>query len=575
MAMLFGTLLIRRLTSSDSERRTGAETRLRVPGPRRAMADSPSGGPQVDAAVDEVEVPLSVAEFDERVDLVFRTPKRGRDQLLAKGLCEQQGWAIRPAREQEDPGRLEDQAAYVVEVRLPGSRRGAETGARQRLLEVVGKHVSVTIVGGSLVRAQASEPLVTWRVFRESSWRSTRGLGWLASLRTQSGLADEQRTIGVAPSVEEAEVRELLGRQRLGGFEFDESRHGVRKSVGPKANETEEDRNRWWHGRRGVALRLALASLLMFYGWLAYDRSLLGQLAMFAPLAVAAWFVGNWYMSNQRRPWPLRWAAGTLILASSAIPGYIWHQQNPYGVAAQIRSVLLTFAGLALLWYVPRGCWFAIRQTWISRHAAGLLTVLVLPLPWVLPFVGSFLQFLYVEDAFGIPADSVSVPVYWTGASALLPTLGCVGLLLPPLALYGWARHFHWAWEKSIVSVVSAGAAVMLVVAGGAAFMSRTSDAAHRAARDVVNATAPDSYFGIRGERMCVQPLKGKLSVHNGPLPTDRPLLAFSTDGDVLYLWDPVRARERGGPDPVMSVHSAEVSTYAVSDGENRCPERA
>ncbi|MYU47547.1 hypothetical protein GTV15_04200 [Streptomyces sp. SID7803] len=118
-----------------------------------------------------------------------------------------------------------------------------------------------------------------------------------------------------------------------------------------------------------------------------------------------------------------------------------------------------------------------------------------------------------------------------------------MGLLLPPLALYGWARHFHWAWEKSIVSVVSAGAAVVLVIIGGTAFMNRTSEAAHRAARDVVNATTPDSYFGIQGERMCVRPLKDKISVHNGPLPTRRPLLAFSTDGDVLYLWDPARAR--------------------------------
>ncbi|MFD5199343.1 hypothetical protein ACFWM7_04060 [Streptomyces sp. NPDC058375] len=268
------------------------------------MDDFPSGGPPISAALDEVEVPVPTAGFDERVDLIFRAPKRGRDQLLAKGLCEQQGWAIRPADEQEDPGRPENQVAYVVEVRLPGSRRGAETGARQRLLEVVGKHVSITIVGGSLVRAEASDPMVTWRVFRESSWRNRRGLGWLASLRAQSGLADEQRTIGVAPSVEEAEVRELLGRQRLGGFEFDESRHGVRKSVGPKANETDEDGNPWWHGRRGKALRLALGLLLMFYGWLAYDRSLLGRLAMFAPLAIAAWFVGNWYTSNQRRPWP-------------------------------------------------------------------------------------------------------------------------------------------------------------------------------------------------------------------------------------------------------------------------------
>ncbi|GGZ01270.1 hypothetical protein GCM10010327_34870 [Streptomyces nitrosporeus] len=244
-AMRFDTLFIRRLTSSNSERRTRTETRWGVPGPRRTMDDSPSGGSPISAAVGELEVPLPTAGFDERVDLVFRAPKRGRDQLLAKGLCEQQGWAIRPADEQEDPGRPDDQITYVVEVRLPGSRRGAETGARQRLLEVVGKHVSVTIVGGSLVRAEASDPMVTWRVFRESSWRNRRGLGWLASLRTQSGLADEQRTIGVAPSVEEAEVRELLGRQRLGGFEFDESRHGVRKSVGPKANETDEDESPW------------------------------------------------------------------------------------------------------------------------------------------------------------------------------------------------------------------------------------------------------------------------------------------------------------------------------------------
>ncbi|MYU47548.1 hypothetical protein GTV15_04205 [Streptomyces sp. SID7803] len=61
-------------------------------------------------------------------------------------------------------------------------------------------------------------------------------------------------------------------------------------------------------------------------------------------------------MSNQRRPWPLRWAAGgAMILVGTAAPGYAWHQQNPYGVAAQIRSALLTFAGLALLWCVLRG----------------------------------------------------------------------------------------------------------------------------------------------------------------------------------------------------------------------------
>ncbi|MFI1782501.1 hypothetical protein [Streptomyces rubiginosohelvolus] len=574
MAIFFGRLLIRRITSADNNGRTRREARLSVPGPRTAMAEPPRGQPQVAAAFDEIEVPVPIAEFDERVDLVFRTPKRERDQMLAKGLCEQQGWAIRPANEEEDPGRPGDQTAYVVEVRLPGSRKGAESGARQSLLKVVGKHVSVTIVGGALVRAQASEPLVTWRVFRKSSWRSRRYLAWLESLRAHSGLADEQRTIGVAPSVKEAEVRELLGRQRLGGFKFDDSRHGVRKSVGPKANETEEDRNPWWNGRRGVALRLNLGFLVLFYGWLAYDRSLLGQLAMFAPLAVAAWFVGNWYLSNQRRPWLLRWAAGALILTSGAAPGYMWHQQNPYGVAAQIRSVALTFAILALLWYVPRGCWFAIRQTWISRHAVGLLTVLVLPLPWVLPFVGSYLQFLYMEDTFGIPVDSLSVPVYWSGASAVLPTLGCVGLLLPPLAVYGWARHFHWAWEKSIVSVMCAAAAVVLVVTGAAGFMNQTSGAAHRAAHNVIDANEPDLYFGIQGKRMCVQPLRGKLSVHNGPLPTDRPLLTFSTDGDVLYLWDPVRAQERGGPDPVMSVYSAEVSTYAVGDGESRCSER-
>ncbi|QIB42819.1 hypothetical protein [Streptomyces aureoverticillatus] len=539
------------------------------------MTNAPPGGSRRETASEEVEVPLPIEEFDQRVELVVRVPKRPRDQMLAKALCEQRGWAIRPAGEEEDLDRREGQTSYVIEVRLLGSRWGAETGARQRLLEIVGRHVNVTIAGGSRVRAAESEPVVIWRVYRNSSWRHRRGLGWLASLRAQSGLADEQCTVGVPPSVGKAEVRERLGQQRLGGFEFDASRHDVRKSVGPKANEVPEERHVWWHGRRGVVLRLTVASLFMFYGWLAYDRALLGQLIMLAPVAVAAWFAGDWYMSNQRRPWLLRWAAGMTILVGSMAPGYMWHQQNPYGVVAQIKTVLLTFVLLALLWCVPRGCWFAVRNTWISKHAIGLLTVLVLPLPWVLPFVGSFLQFEYLEDTFGIPADSVSVPIYWTGASALLPVLGCIGLLLPPLALYGWARHFHWAWEKSIVSMVSALVALVLLAAGAYASMSRTVDAARRAARDAVSATSPAPYFGIEGRRVCVEPLKDKLSVKNGPLPADRPLLTFSTDGDVLYLWDPVRARERGGPDPVMSLRSAEVSTYVVTTtGEERCRKR-
>ncbi|MEV4043363.1 hypothetical protein RKD32_003116 [Streptomyces sp. SAI-195] len=33
--------------------------------------------------------------------------------------------------------------------------------------------------------------------------------------------------------------------------------------------------------------------------------------------------------------------------------------------------------------------------------------------------------------------------------------------------------------------------------------------------------------------------------------------------------------RKRYGPDPVMSVRSAEVATYAVGDGESRSPELA
>ncbi|MEU6110914.1 hypothetical protein ABZ853_21215 [Streptomyces albidoflavus] len=546
-----------------------------MPGQQRTVQEAPSGASEADFTVNDPEVAAAVAEFNVRVDLIFRAPRRARDQLLIIKLCEQQGWVIDPAGERDDEGRPEDQAAYVVEVRLSGSRLGAETAARKRLLEVVGKHVPITIVGGSLVRVDTSGSLVTWRVFSVPRWRSRRGLGWLASLHTQSGIADEQRTIGVAPYVEEAEVLERLERQRLGGFDLDRSRHRVRKSWGPKANEQEEVRNPWWDGRRGVVLRLALASLLMFFGWLAYDRSVPGKLAMLAPLAIAAWFVGNWYTSNQHRSRFLRWGAGLLLLVSGAVPGYIWHQQNPHGVVAQMRSALLTAVCLALAWCVAYGCWFAIRQTWITRHAVGLLTVLVLPLPWVLPFAGSFLQFVYLEYGFEVPADSVSTSIYWTGASALLPVFACVVLLLPPLALYGWVRHFHWIMERSIVSFFSVAAAVVLVVAGAAGFMGRTSEAAHRAVREVISLRAPDPYFGIQGERVCVRPIKHEIPVRNGPLPIGRPLLVFDTGAETLYLWDPVRAaNERSAPNPVISVYSADVSTYAASDGESSCPKR-
>ncbi|MET9254885.1 hypothetical protein [Streptomyces sp. NPDC003717] len=521
---------------------------------------------------DEPEVPLPVGEFDQRVELVMRTPVRKRDRLLATALCEQQGWAIRPAVEGEDPGCPDELASLIVEVRLAGSRWGAESGARQRLLEVVGRKVAVTVAGGALVSAPPLEPMLTWRVFKDPGWRHRRGFGRLASLWVHSGLADVQRTIGASPTVEEAEIRERLGGQRLGGFEFSETCHGVRKSMGPRVSDAEEGRHAWWHGRPGVALRLMAALLLMIYGWILYDRSPVGRLAMVLLAAVAAWFVGDLVTGNQPRPRLLRWAAGAFLVGGAMSPGYVWHQQNHHGVGTQISAVLLTYLCLVLLWVVPRGCWFAVRQTWITRHAVGLLTVLVLPLPWLLPFVGSFLQFLYLEDTFGVPADAVSVPVYWTGACALLPTLACTGLLLPPVALYGWSRRFHWVWERRLVSFVSVCMAVMLLVVGGYAFMERTVNVADRAADDVANAMTPHHYFGIQGNRVCVRPLADGLSVQNGPLPTVRPLLTFSTDGEVMYLWDLVRHREPGGPDPVISVRSEEVSTYAVDDGENRCP---
>lgn len=206
------SMLVARLFPSRGGRGTRSGVGPVIPGPRAPMGVLPAAGSRRDAAAGEAEVPLPVEEFDERVELVVRTPERARDQLLAKALCEKHGWAIRPAvADEEDPDCPRGLASHIVEVRLRGSRRGAEGGARQLLLETVGRHVSVTIVGGVLVGAPKSEPMVTWRVFRKSDWRHRRGLGWLASLRDQSGLADVQRTMGVPRPVEEAEVREPLG----------------------------------------------------------------------------------------------------------------------------------------------------------------------------------------------------------------------------------------------------------------------------------------------------------------------------------------------------------------------------
>ncbi|MGW1838495.1 hypothetical protein [Streptomyces sp. NPDC002067] len=415
----------------------------------------------------------------------------------------------------------------------------------------------------TLLNTRFNEPASTWHLYRKPGWRAWRGFGWLAEVWVNVGGADVHRAVTLPGEPSEADVIAEFGRRDLGGVAPDITIHGVRRTVGPRTEASVDPAYGWWYRWRGAALRMLIGLCAMVSGAVLYAGPVAAKVVAAALLAVGSWFFGRWMTGNASRTWLIRWGAGAIILGGSAAVGFMWAERASQGFAAQATGV-----GLAAgLWFTVYGCWYALRGTWLSRNAVGLLSVLVLPLPFVLPSVGRFLQSLYVNDTFQIPTAVVPLEPFWLYAIALRPVAFCAATLLFLLALYGWLRHWYWSGSGkpfTITMMAMVGAIYLLTTLLVGA--SHTSAVAQRAAADAVAGHTPKGYFGIQGSLVCVKSLVKHPSVQNGPLPFDRPLLSFGTIGDQLWLWDPKRAVGRPGLKPSMQVRTEQVATYPAKE---------
>ncbi|MEU7583729.1 hypothetical protein AB0B50_39830 [Streptomyces sp. NPDC041068] len=254
------------------------------------------------------------------------------------------------------------------------------------------------------------------------------------------------------------------------------------------------------------------------------------------------------------RPTHERLAVGAfvvLVLWVSPFSVFRYSEQEPVAEAVWLIPLVLTGFAVA-------GVWWAVRGTWLSRTAHWTVPALVPVLALVLPWLGQLQHAVYLRDGFGIPADSVAIPVSSLYAATLLPLATAGALFLLLAGSVGVFRYMHWLGGRDQPAVVAQGLLFVGVLALlitpvwlGVRNAGAAAADAKGAARD---GRAPAAYFGAEGRLMCVRPLKAKIPVFNGPLPSgDRPLLTFGASGDRLWFWDP-RSKE------ALSVRAEDVS---------------
>jgi hypothetical protein len=402
-----------------------------------------------------------------------------------------------------------------------------------------------------------AKPPESWGPFRKwfaDLWRSVGGLDLNRSLELTGPPSDAQREA----------ARKEFARTSLGGAEFARERHDVRLVVGPRRSERTQERPMWLLGAAGIGV----AAVLVLCGALLDVMSTPWRfVVLLVPLA-ACWPVGSWATSSESRPWVVRLGAGCLLMGAPVFTGYQWSAGQPSGISP-LAGILVA----ALVIFVAIGVWYALSHSWFSRNLSWLLPVMVAPLPLVLPWVGRFLHTVYLEDGFGIPAESVHIAFYWQYAIALKPLGIALLITLLIVALFGWARHYHWGVGRDGFVFVSLVVFLLAVVYGLTVVsiaLQNTTTAAERAMRAVSSGEQPPAYYGLRGELMCVRPTGGALSAINGPVPTSRPVLVFQTTGDYLWVWDPAESR---GTDSTLHAVRLRAEEVSLSQAEGaRCP---
>ncbi|MFF4576075.1 hypothetical protein [Streptomyces sp. NPDC001410] len=500
--------------------------------------------------------------FNRRVRLAVEV-RDDRDELeLAESVFAAQGWRVRPARDGDAVGADDGYSALIVEVPLRGSRLTARSMACEQVTTLAARRkLDVWVREAKLVRPKPAEPNTTYHVHHKVPDGVSPALRWLAEHWIAVGGWDLRHTLHLrGEHTEEQRDQALaeLGQRNIGGAPFDPDVHDIRKSIGPRGRYQSADprRKAIMSAVIGAVVIVSLACGMVLGAFATPWR----LLALAWPLGTC-WPVGTWVSANEPRPWLVRLAIGVTLVWCLTAFGFLWADSQPAGLSKQFAGVLLTL----LMGFTIFGLWYALSESWFSRNMQWFLPVLAAPLPFVLPWVGSFLHAMYLEDFFGIPADTVHVAFYWQYVVAFRPLATAAGCGLVLVALAGWARHFNVQtgvgglvrWTVPLMVLV-----MVLTVASGA--LNGVERAADRTMDAAAEGRRAPAYFGIQGDLVCIEPLNPKIPVINGPVPTTHPVLSFQASGDTVWLWDPDPARGKDTSRHALRLRAEDVALVSA-----------
>ncbi|MFE1951837.1 hypothetical protein ACFW9D_15355 [Streptomyces sp. NPDC059524] len=489
------------------------------------------------------------------------------EEALVRARFEEAQWVVRLL---DDHGGNEagcrDEVRYRLDVWLTGANRGARAEAERQVQALTADRPDVEVEQAGLApRDRGNRPTSLWHMYRQPDW-GRGALRGFAKLWVAVGCADVHRTVRLVGRGNRREAEAALQSSAVCGVPFVEEKHGARPSVGPAVDVSDTDRDQRWRGRAGLIVRGALCLALVVYGWSSHGVPWPWRGLLVLPLVVVAWALGRWVTGGAQPPRLVQFGAGALVVTALAAAGYLEAGVGSRGPVGILGTIVL----VPLIWLVACGAWHAWRLSRLTRHAVALAPVMVVPLPWVLPFAGHFLQAGYLDD-FGIPVDAVSVDPVWTYGIAVKPVFFASCVLFICLAMMGWARHFYWNGGGKVLTMVMAIAiAAVYLLTIVSTSLGQVSSVATRAAHAAIEGKDPAPYFGLDGMLICVRPVVDQPAVENGPLPVGHPVLTFERSGDDLWLWDPAREASTGGPLPVLRVRAEHVTTW-VPAGTHSC----
>lgn len=478
------------------------------------------------------------APFTVRVRALVEVVAQADEVAKARWALEENGWSVREATPEERTGVADDRVGLVVDGRLYGSRWWAEKAAVAALTRLAGRRTLALVVRDAVLVTVEDEPRVGYRVVRAFG-PAGRLRGILLRLWARCGGRNLHRLAHVPAGHTREQIQRELETRRLGDHRLPAGEYELVPA--PPADAAEAARRLpGTLGRGRQALAVAGLLVAVAGGFLSHDRA--WPLALV--IVVPAFLIGAFAAFPARdRSTPVVIRA----LLSGGVSGFLVYLGGALGGAMPDDDGSTTLLTAVFVVFTAPGVYFALRGSWVARHAT-LLVTLATPVAWAaVRWLGRLMQSAYL-DTFGIPSEAVRATAdFWHYAAVAEPVLVALGFTLLFTAAYGWLRHVHFAvnTDRIFALTMTVLLSVLYALTAISVGLAEADGAAERAAERAEGGHDPAPYFGLEGALMCVRPVRDEpLAVENGPVPTDHPVLSFGASGDWIWLWDP----ERDGP---------------------------